>query len=158
MTTNHRAWMLLSLLAAGCAASPPDTAHPAAAAANAHPPIPATEPGDDALSCQAIESQIGEMNGRIDQANQRTRALASSGVAGSGVSLSGGSGGGVSGANVNENNLPVIGSTGSGGIDNGGSSSATNEDAIAAQQRFANSAIARANRLIVLGRARKCFA
>ncbi len=155
MTTNRRAWMLC-LLVAGCAATPPDTAQPAAAAANAHPPIPASEPGDDALSCPAIDSQIAEMNSRIDQANQRTRALASSGVSGGGISLAGSSGG-VSGANVNGNNLPVVGATGTGGI-NGGSSSAGNEDAMAAQQRFANSAIARANRLIVLGHAKKCFA
>lgn len=156
MTTSRWAWTLVCLLGAGCAASPPDTAHPAAAAASPHAPIPTTEPGDNALTCQAIEGQIGEMNGRIDQANQRTRALASSGVAGSGVSLSGG-GSGVSGANVNENNLPVVGATGTGGI-NGGGSSANNEDAMAAQQRFANSAIARANQLIGLGRAKKCFA
>ncbi len=156
MTTNHRAWMLLSLLVSGCAATPPDADHPAAAAASPHAPIPATEPGDSTLTCQAIESQIGEMNGRIDQANQRTRALALSGVAGSGVSLSGGNSGGVSGANVNENNLPVVGATGTGGIGGGGSSA--NDDAMAAQQRFANSAIARANELIGLGRAKKCFA
>lgn len=153
--TTRLAWLLLCLLGSSCAATP-DNAAPAVAAANPHPPIPATEPGDDALTCQAIESQIAEMNGRIAQANQRTRALASAGIAGSGVSL-GNAGSGVTGTNVNQENYPVVGSTGSGSI-GGGSAATTNEDAMAAQQRFASSAISRANGLIVLGRSRKCFA
>ncbi len=133
-------------LLAGCAGPTPEQA------VQADPTLAVSQPGDAALSCEAVGVEITKMNGTITQAqrmtdlevNNRSRLDAPTQDTRLTTTTVGGSNGPSA-----IGDSPVV-ATGGGG--------AESDDALMKQQARAKAAIARANELIRLGRAKHCFA
>ncbi len=147
MTLHARTILLACALLCGCAdGSDPQTA------IRADPAMALSQPGDPALGCPAIEAGIAGMNSRItlaqrmtdQEVNGRTRLSAPTNDTR------------VTDGTVNGHNGPA-------GIGNGttahtdGKGIESNE-VLVAQKGTAEAATARANELIRLGRAKRCFA
>ena len=130
-------------LLAGCAGPTPEQAVPT---------LTVSQPGDAALSCEALGAEITRMNGTITQAqrmtdlevNNRSRLDAPTGDSRLTTTTVGGSNGPSA-----IGDSPVV-ATGGGGADS--------NDVLIRQQARAKAAIARANELIRLGRLKRCFA
>ena len=147
MPASRRAALLVLAALCGCA-GPSEQRE----AVRADPALALSQPGDAALGCAAIEGQITGMNNRItlaqrmtdQEVNHRTRLSAPTNDTR------------VTDTTVNGHNGPT-------GIGNGttaytdGAGVESNE-VLVAQKGTAEAATARANELIRLGRARRCFA
>ncbi|MGI3776518.1 MAG: hypothetical protein ACRYGC_04405 [Janthinobacterium lividum] len=147
MSAPARTMLLACALLCGCAdGSDPQTA------IKADPAMALSQPGDAALGCPAIEAGIAGMNSRItlaqrmtdQEVNGRTRLSAPT-------------------SDTRVTDGTVAGHSGPAGVGNGpvaytdGKGVESNE-VLVAQKGTAEAATARANELIRLGRARRCFA
>lgn len=121
-------------------------------AVQADPTLALSQPGDATLSCDGIDAEIKKMNGIITRAQRMTdmevnnRARLDAPTGDNRVTTTTVSGhNGPSGIG----DSPVVGTGGNG---------AESNDVLIQQQARAQTAIARANELTRLGRAKRCFA
>ena len=143
---HSRSALCIVIMLAGCAGPTPEQA------IQADPRLALSQPGDAALSCDAIDTEVATMNGVITRAQRMTdlevnnRARLDAPTEDNKLTTTT-----VSGHNgptgIGDN--PVVATGGNG---------ATSNDVLMQQQARAQAAIARANALIRLGRARRCFA
>ncbi|MGI4977788.1 MAG: hypothetical protein ACRYG6_12675 [Janthinobacterium lividum] len=147
MTPPARTILLACAMLCGCAeGSDPQ------AAIKADPAMALSQPGDPALGCPAIEAGIAGMNSRItlaqrmtdQEVNGRTRLSAPTN-------------------DTRVTDTTVNGRNGPAGVGNGTTAytdgrGAESNEVLVAQKGTAEAATARANELIRLGRAKRCFA
>ena len=134
------------ILLAGCAGPTPEQA------VRADPTLAVSQPGDAALSCDAIDAGVRTMNGIITRAqrmtdlevNNRSRLDRPTGD----TRLTTTTVGGHNGPSA-IGDSPVVATSGG---------AADTDDVLQQQQARAQAATARANELIRLGRAKRCFA
>lgn len=137
--------VMLCAALCGCAAGQEST-----------PPAPqasASHPGDAAMTCPAIEAEIAQMNAKITNANQMTTTVMA-GATSVNQPQTATDSSRLGGNNPHEENFPGIGTNGN-GFNTGGTGS---NEALDAQKASAGTATERANQLIVVGRAKRCFA